>query len=96
MKCLKDVLTTTQDCIQHLHQTIWSLLSITSDEFKNDEFKDTFVLFLISFHLVDNRGQLNPVGRIPPTISQAQWCFRATAAHEIMLRMSEYNDDQLK
>jgi hypothetical protein len=80
-------------CMQLLHDAIFSLLSCTSDEFLKKEWKDLFTLFLITYHLSDNFGNTSRVSQVPPTISQAQWCFRATAAGEIMIKMPQYDDN---
>jgi hypothetical protein len=48
------------------------------------------------YHLTDNYGNTSRASQVPTTISQAQWCFRATAAYEIMLQMPYYDNNSFK
>ena len=84
---------TENDVIPHIHIFIYSLLSNPSLSFLSDQWQDPFLRFLVAFHLQDDRGTFSKVTLIPPTISKAQWAFRATAAHEIKLRKGEFNGD---
>lgn len=85
-----------QRCVELIHHTVFSLLSCVSDEFLKNEMKDLFTLFLLTYHLSDDHGNTNRAHQVPPTISQAQWCFRATAAYEIMQMMSYYENNSFK
>ncbi|KAG1855080.1 hypothetical protein C8R48DRAFT_776481 [Suillus tomentosus] len=85
-----------QRCIDLIHRTVFSLLSCVSDEFLKNEMKDLFTLFLLTYHLSDDHGNTNRASQVPPTISQAQWCFRATAAYEIMQMMPYHENNSFK
>jgi hypothetical protein len=87
---------TDQHCVELIHRTVFSLLSCVSDEFLKNEMKDLFTLFLLTYHLTDDYGNTSRASQVPPTISQAQWCFRATAAYEIMLQMPYYDNNSFK
>jgi hypothetical protein len=92
VKCL-DSQSTESEVIPQIHNSIFSLLSNPSTSFLSDQWQDPFLRFLVAFHLQDNRGTFSKVTLIPPTISKAQWAFRATAAHEIKQRKAEFNGD---
>lgn len=85
-----------QRCVGLIHRTVFSLLSCVSDEFLKNETKDLFTLFLLTYHLSDDHGNTNRASQVPPTISQAQWCFRATAAYEIMQMMPSHENNSFK
>ncbi|KAG1720862.1 uncharacterized protein EDB91DRAFT_1088677 [Suillus paluster] len=85
-----------QHCIDLIHRTVFSLLSCVSDDFLKNEMKDLFTLFLVTYHLSDDYGNTNRAPQVPPTISQAQWCFRATAAYEIMEKMPYHENNSFK
>lgn len=82
--------------ISLLHDLIFSLLTYVSPEFLKNEMKDLFTLFLITYHLSDDFGNTNRVSQVPPTISEAQWCFRATAGAEIYMKMDQFNDNSFE
>jgi hypothetical protein len=58
--------------------------------------KNLFTLFLITYHLSDDFGNTNHVYQVPPTISEAQWCFRAMAGTEIYMKMGQFNDNSFE
>jgi hypothetical protein len=80
-----------QDCINTLHTFIFSLLSFTSDQFLQYEWKDLLTLFLVVYHLTDDYGNTSHASQVPPTISAIQWCFRATGAQETK-RLMQFNN----
>ncbi|KAG1807350.1 uncharacterized protein BJ212DRAFT_1485744 [Suillus subaureus] len=82
--------------INLVHKVIFSLLTHVSSEFLKNEMKDLFTLFLITYHLSDNFGNTNCVCQVPPTISKAQWCFRAMAGMEIYMKMGQFNNNSFE
>jgi hypothetical protein len=87
---------TDECCVDLIHRTTFSLLSCVSNEFLKNEMKDLFTLFLLTYHLTDDYGNTSRASQVPPTISQAQWCFRATGAYEIMLQMPFYDNNSFR
>lgn len=82
--------------INSVHEVIFSLLTHVSAEFLKNEMKDLFTLYLITYHLSDDFGNTNRVSQVPPTISEAQWCFRATAGAEIYMKMGQFDDNSFE
>ncbi|KAG2030602.1 hypothetical protein BDR03DRAFT_986972 [Suillus americanus] len=79
-----------------VHKVIFSLLTHVSPEFLKNEMKDLFTLFLITYHLSNDFGNTSRICQVPPTISEAQWCFRAMAGVEIYMKMGQYNDNSFE
>lgn len=79
---------------QIIHRIIWTILSNPSDEFLRDDTKCPFTRFLIANHLQDG-GAFARAAQITPRISLAQWCFRATAAQEVINIRGEFHGDSL-
>jgi hypothetical protein len=88
---LKDINTPALSCLVLIHRTLFSLLSLVSEDFTRDESRDLSTLFLVVFHLIDDMGNLTKSSSVPPNISKLQWCFRATGAAETIDRMRECN-----
>ncbi|KAL0566552.1 hypothetical protein V5O48_015458 [Marasmius crinis-equi] len=86
-RLLKDPLSGPAPTKVALHKALWSLLSQPSPQYLQDERNCPLTRFLLIDHLIDNSGTLTKTKLIPPSISKAQWCLRATAAREILRRM---------
>ncbi|KAH0827765.1 hypothetical protein J3R83DRAFT_3379 [Lanmaoa asiatica] len=67
-----------------IHSTILSLLRYLSLEALCNDHRDLFTLFLVAYHLRDDAGNTTKASAVPPNISTAQWCFRATAILEVL------------
>ncbi|KAJ3878219.1 hypothetical protein F5051DRAFT_439914 [Lentinula edodes] len=77
-----------------IHDAVWLLLSRPSDEYIQNELMCPFTRFIISATLKES-GTFVRAKVITPVMAQAQWCFRATAAEEIIRVRSAYNGDSL-
>ncbi|KAG1744239.1 hypothetical protein EDB19DRAFT_1827120 [Suillus lakei] len=82
--------------INSIHEVMFSLLTHVSPQFLKNEMKDLFMLFRITYHLSNNFGNTNNVSQVPPTISEAQWCFWAMAAAEIYMKIVQFNDNSFE
>ncbi|KAG0698110.1 hypothetical protein DFH29DRAFT_878238 [Suillus ampliporus] len=67
-----------------------------SPKFLKNEMKDLFMLYLITYHLSDDFGNTNHICQVPPTISEAQWCFRAMAGAEIYMKIEQFNNNSFE
>ena len=85
-----------EECINNYHSLVFSLLSHVSPQFLREEWKDLFTLFLVAYHLTDNHGNTSRISQVPPTISAAQWCFRACGVHQTKKHMHECDEDSFK
>ncbi|KAH7868512.1 uncharacterized protein C8R40DRAFT_1074735 [Lentinula edodes] len=84
--------------ISHLkdtfHESVWMILSRPSDEYIRNELMCPFTRFLIAVNLKDS-GAFVRASVIPPIIAQPQWCFRATAAEQILRIQDQFNGDPM-
>ncbi|KIK53051.1 hypothetical protein GYMLUDRAFT_63923 [Collybiopsis luxurians FD-317 M1] len=78
-----------------IHQSVWALLSHPSSEFIRNELLCPFTRFLIAAHLKEYGGFAQPRD-VTPFIARLQWCFRATAAAQILDKRDEYDGDCLE
>lgn len=80
-----------------IHNAIWRSLSYPSREFQRDDRLCPYSRFLLTTCVRDEEGHfLSPVA-ITPTISQMQWCFRATACSQILrIQDSGQGDDDIE
>jgi len=85
-----------EEVVDLFHLFLYSLLANPSLDFLADEWKDPFRLFLIAVHLQDDHGTFSRTPLIPPTISKAQWGFRATCAEEVKIRKEEFQGNCFK
>ncbi|KAL0067297.1 hypothetical protein AAF712_005695 [Marasmius tenuissimus] len=76
-----------------IHDVVWKILSTPSDEYRRNELMCPFTRFLIAVHIRDSRGTFVKPQLVSPTIARAQWCFRATAALELIRIRDEYDGD---
>ncbi|KAJ8085325.1 hypothetical protein PM082_004121 [Marasmius tenuissimus] len=76
-----------------IRDVVWKILSTPSDEYRRNELMCPFARFLIAVHIRDSRGTFVKPQLVSPTIARAQWCFRATAALELIRIRDEYNGD---
>ncbi|KAJ3858461.1 hypothetical protein EV359DRAFT_68999, partial [Lentinula novae-zelandiae] len=65
-----------------IHQAVWLILSKPSNQF-------------IIAAMLKESGTFVRAKVITPVMAQAQWCFRATAAEEVIRLQSAYNGDSL-
>jgi hypothetical protein len=72
--------------ISSFHELLFALLTHPSPAFCANQWKDPLLQFLIVYHLADDWGTFPPAHLITPNLSNVQWCLRATAAYEIILR----------
>ncbi|KAJ3871133.1 hypothetical protein F5051DRAFT_446582 [Lentinula edodes] len=77
-----------------IHHAVWLILSRPSNEYIQNELMCPFTRFIISATLKES-GTFVRAKVITPVMAQAQWCFRATAAEEIIRVKSAYNGDSL-
>ncbi|KAH7908979.1 hypothetical protein BJ138DRAFT_1103052 [Hygrophoropsis aurantiaca] len=91
--CLREPSPSESDCIDQIHVTIFSLLQFASSEFLQHDWKDPVTLFLVTYHLTDDYGNTSRVALVPPSIAQLQWCFRATAALEIIHALPRFDNN---
>jgi hypothetical protein len=77
---------TENDIRNQLHRFFFALLVCVSDEALSTQWKDPLMQFVIAHHLIDDAGTFTHVTLIPPNLAKIQWCLRATAAWEILLR----------
>ncbi|KAJ3846669.1 hypothetical protein EV368DRAFT_88690 [Lentinula lateritia] len=77
-----------------IHNAVWLILSRPSEEYIENELMCPFTRFIISTTLKES-GTFVRAKVITPVMAQVQWCFRATAAEEIMRMKSAYNGDSL-
>lgn len=80
-----------QDCI---HDAVWQLLTKTSAEFHRDHTMCLFTRFLLASHLKEG-GAVATAKHITPSISYAQWGFRATGVAQILKIMHQYNNNPM-
>ncbi|KAJ3871509.1 hypothetical protein F5051DRAFT_446117 [Lentinula edodes] len=91
---LKDENSNVSKLKDSFHQTVWAVLSRPSDEFIRNELMCPFTRFLIAVNLKDS-GAFVRASVIPPIIAQPQWCFRATAAEQILRIQEDFNGDPM-
>jgi hypothetical protein len=95
---LHQVLThgTDNTAVAVFHQLLFSLLSNPSQEFLSNQWQEPFLRFLVVRHLTDDQGTFCRVVLIPPNLTRAQWCFRATCAQEIEHRKEDFDGNAYK
>ncbi|KAJ3870944.1 hypothetical protein F5051DRAFT_446885 [Lentinula edodes] len=91
---LGDNSTPDSDLGNAVHDAVWLILSRPSNEYIQNELMCPFTRFIISATLKES-GTFVRAKVITPVMAQAQWCFRATAAEEIIRVKSAYNGDSL-
>ncbi|KAJ4493425.1 hypothetical protein C8J55DRAFT_484850 [Lentinula edodes] len=77
-----------------IHEAVWLILSRPSTQYIQNELMCPFTRFIIAATLKDS-GTFVRAKVITPVMAQAQWCFRATAAEEVIRLQSAYNGDSL-
>ncbi|GAW09724.1 dna partial [Lentinula edodes] len=77
-----------------IHEAVWLILSRPSTQYIQNELMCPFTRFIIAATLKDS-GSFVRAKVITPVMAQAQWCFRATAAEEVIRLQSAYNGDSL-
>ncbi|KAJ3879204.1 hypothetical protein F5051DRAFT_438943 [Lentinula edodes] len=77
-----------------IHEAVWLILSRPSDQYIQNELMCPFTRFIIAATLNES-GTFVRAKVITPVMAQAQWCFRATAAEEVIRLQSAYNGDSL-
>ncbi|KAF8830860.1 hypothetical protein HHX47_DHR2000766 [Lentinula edodes] len=77
-----------------IHEAVWLILSKPSTQYIQNELMCPFTRFIIAATLNDS-GTFVRAKVITPVMAQAQWCFRATAAEEVIRLQSAYNGDSL-
>lgn len=88
---VQSLLASQQDCQAALHELILSLLTQCSPEHLENDWKDQHTLFLTAYHMVDKFGNMTVPSKMTSHISAIQWCYRATAAYQVMLLRDQYN-----
>ncbi|KAG7091696.1 hypothetical protein E1B28_010717 [Marasmius oreades] len=70
-----------------IHECLWSILSVVSDDFLFDDLQCPFTRFLFASNIHDDYGTFENVTIIPPRITMIQWCFRATGVQQVIQTM---------
>ncbi|KAJ3871158.1 hypothetical protein F5051DRAFT_446546 [Lentinula edodes] len=91
---LSDKSTSDSDLGNAIHEAVWLILSRPSNQYIQNELMCPFTRFIIAATLKDS-GTFVRAKVITPVMAQAQWCFRATAAEEVIRLQSAYNGDSL-
>ncbi|KAJ3803956.1 hypothetical protein F5876DRAFT_84042 [Lentinula aff. lateritia] len=77
-----------------IHEAVWLILTRPSDHYIRNELMCPFTRFIIAATL-NEAGTFVRAKVITPVMAQAQWCFRATGAEEVIRLQSVYNGDSL-
>ncbi|KAJ3846448.1 hypothetical protein EV368DRAFT_89011 [Lentinula lateritia] len=77
-----------------IHEAVWLILTRPSDHYIRNELMCPFTRFIIAATL-NEAGTFVRAKVITPVMAQAQWCFRATGAEEVIRLQSAYNGDSL-
>ncbi|KAJ3924737.1 MAG: hypothetical protein NXY57DRAFT_1044686, partial [Lentinula lateritia] len=77
-----------------IHEAVWLILTRPSDDYIRNELMCPFTRFIIAATL-NEAGTFVRAKVITPVMAQAQWCFRATGAEEVIRLQSAYNGDSL-
>jgi hypothetical protein len=93
LSSLRDALSLETPCHKKIHLAVVSLLQYISVEATANDHRDLFTLFLLVYHLTDDSGNTTHISAVPPNISAAQWCFRATTTFQVLDNAKKYEGD---
>ncbi|KAF8056315.1 hypothetical protein FPV67DRAFT_1678289 [Lyophyllum atratum] len=76
------------DIHKAIHRSVWSIVSLPSQELMLRERDDPFTRFLLANHLKDDYGTIKSLREFPHNINRFQWGIRASACCEILRQMT--------